>query len=81
MKTSIVEHRNRNRRKAKAFGFACCAMLLTLCASLEAKPRVRIARIGLLSWAAPPASSSPTKFDEGLRQLGYVDGQNINAER
>ena len=37
-------------------------------------------RMGLLTWSGPPAPSSPTPFDQGLRKLGYVEGQNITIE-
>jgi putative ABC transport system substrate-binding protein len=30
---------------------------------------------------APPPPGSPTSFDKGLRQLGYVEDQNIAIER
>jgi putative tryptophan/tyrosine transport system substrate-binding protein len=47
----------------------------------EAQQPVKIPRIGLLTWAAPSPPSSPTPFEQGLRQLGYVEGQNIAIER
>jgi putative ABC transport system substrate-binding protein len=47
----------------------------------EAQQPAKFPRIGLLTWAAPPPPSSPTPFDQGLRQLGYVEGQNIAIER
>jgi putative ABC transport system substrate-binding protein len=47
----------------------------------EAQQPAKIPRLGLLTWAAPSLSSSPTPFDQGLRQLGYVEGQNIAIER
>jgi len=47
----------------------------------EGQDRSRLPRLGLLTWLAPPTSSSPTLFDEGLRDLGYVEGRNITVER
>jgi putative tryptophan/tyrosine transport system substrate-binding protein len=47
----------------------------------EAQPAPKLPRLGLLTWLAPPTSSSATLFDEGLRQLGYVEGRNITVER
>ena len=41
-------------------------------------------RIGLLAFGAPPSSANPDPaggFSQGLRQLGYVEGQNILIER
>jgi putative tryptophan/tyrosine transport system substrate-binding protein len=49
--------------------------------SAEAQQPAKVYRIGLLTWAAPPPPSSATPFDQGLRQLGYVEGQNIAIER
>lgn len=47
----------------------------------EAQQPAKFPRIGLLTFTAPPPRSSPTPFEEGLRQLGYVEGQNITIER
>ena len=47
----------------------------------EGQARSKLPRLGLLTWLAPPTSSSPTLFDEGLRDLGYVEGRNITVER
>ena len=47
----------------------------------DARPGSKLPRLGLLSWVARPSSSSPTLFDEVLRQLGYVEGRNITVER
>jgi len=56
--------------------------LLILAAGTFAKAQqpVKVYRIGLLTWEAPSPSSSPTPFEQGLRQLGYVEGQNIAIE-
>jgi len=47
----------------------------------EAQQPAKLPRIGLLTFTAPPPRSSPTPFEQGLRQLGYVEGQNITIER
>jgi putative ABC transport system substrate-binding protein len=47
----------------------------------EAQQPGKLRRIGLLLPFAPPPASSPTPLDQGLRQLGYVEGQNIGIER
>jgi putative ABC transport system substrate-binding protein len=57
------------------------ALLFALCSPAEAQQPAKVYRIGLLTWVAPPPPSSPTPFDQGLRQLGYVEGQNIAIER
>jgi putative ABC transport system substrate-binding protein len=58
-----------------------CAMLLALCAFAEAQQAKKIPRIGYLSLGSA-SSSSPRReaFREGLRNLGYVEGQNIIIE-
>lgn len=64
-----------------------CIMMLTL--SLLVAPRaaaaqksVTIPRIGVLSPASPPPAPSPSldAFRQGLRDLGYVEGQTILLE-
>jgi putative ABC transport system substrate-binding protein len=56
-------------------------MLLALCSPAQAQQPTKVSRIGLLTWAAAPPPSATTPFDQGLRQLGYVEGQNIAIER
>jgi putative tryptophan/tyrosine transport system substrate-binding protein len=58
------------------------ALLVALCAA-EAQPRAKVYRIGLLtSGPASPASIlSLEAFRQGLRDLGYVEGQHIVLEQ
>jgi putative tryptophan/tyrosine transport system substrate-binding protein len=57
-------------------------LFLTAADAADAQAVSKLPRLGLLTWVAPPSSSSaPTLFDEGLRQLGYVEGRNITVER
>jgi putative ABC transport system substrate-binding protein len=56
-------------------------LLFALDVSAEAQQPAKVHRIGLLTWVAPPPPSSSTPFDQGLRQLGYVEGQNIVIDR
>ena len=55
--------------------------LMALGVVVEAQQPKKIFRIALLTWAAAPPPSSPSPFDQGLLQLGYVEGQNIAIER
>jgi putative ABC transport system substrate-binding protein len=61
--------------------FIAITVTLGLGVVAEAQQPAKSLRIGLLTWAASPPSSSPTPFEQGLRQLGYVEGQNITIER
>jgi len=56
-------------------------MLLVLCAVAEAQQQKKIPRIGFLAINSVSASApSVEAFRLGLRQLGYVEGQNILIE-
>ena len=57
------------------------SLFLTAAGAADAQPVSKLPRLGLLTWVARPSPSSPTLFDEGLRQLGYVEGRNISVER
>src|SRR5262249_49474909 len=69
----------------------CGIIGLILALALLATPRTTMAqapakgpRIGLLSQGAPPAPGTPAflaPFVDGLRDLGYVEGQHIAIER
>jgi len=56
-------------------------MLFALCSSAEAQQPNKVARIGFLIAASRSAISARTEaFQQGLRELGYVDGKNIVIE-
>jgi putative ABC transport system substrate-binding protein len=66
-----------NRRSfIKHLGLVACALPLSARAQ-QAPPR-RVRRVGFLSGAVPTLI---TAFDEELRRLGYVDGENIVVEK
>jgi putative tryptophan/tyrosine transport system substrate-binding protein len=46
----------------------------------QAQPPVKIPRIGLLSPGTPTTTSAFSRFRQGLRDLGYVEGQHIVLE-
>jgi putative ABC transport system substrate-binding protein len=64
--------------------FAICAMLFALCVSAEAQqPTGKVPRIGFLtsgSASDPRNALSLDTFRQALRELGYVEGKNINFE-
>ena len=60
---------------------ALCAVLFALCGSAEAQQRKKIPRIGYLS--AVDAARDSTRAEAirlALRELGYIEGQNIAIE-
>ena len=69
--------------RQKILGFALSALLLALCFPAEAQQPKKVPRIGYMTAGFP--SSTSTKevieaFRQGLRELGYVEGQNIVIE-
>jgi putative ABC transport system substrate-binding protein len=66
-----------NSKKHKLLRFALCAALFALCAPAEAQQPKKVPRIGFLS---DSRQSWDEAFRQGLRELGYVEGQNITIE-
>jgi putative ABC transport system substrate-binding protein len=57
------------------------SMLLALSFPTQAQQPQKIPRIGILELASPAASASQLKaFQQGLRELGYIEGKNIILE-
>ena len=54
-------------------------LLIALCFSVEAQQSKKIPQIGYLTLLAKPDSNEEA-FVMGLRDLGYIDGQNISIE-
>jgi putative ABC transport system substrate-binding protein len=62
-------------------GLALCAMLFALCQSAEAQQPAKIPRIGYLSNADAATDSERARgIRLALRELGYIEGQNIAFE-
>jgi putative ABC transport system substrate-binding protein len=68
--------------KRKIFCFALCALLVALGLSAEAQQPKKIPRIGYVRVVGAPSPPGPNveAFRRGLRELGYVDGENIMIE-
>src|SRR5262249_32694183 len=68
--------------KRKLGSFALCAMLFALCASAEAQQPKKVPRIGLLLGSSPSSANAARieAFRQGLRDLGYIEGQNLIIE-
>ena len=57
------------------------AMLFALCVSTEAQQAAKTPRIGMLLASSVSASASRVQaMQQGLRELGYVEGKNISIE-
>jgi ABC-type uncharacterized transport system substrate-binding protein len=70
-----------NTKRAKVLGFALCAVVFALCSFTEAQQPAKIPRIGFLSANSRTAMSARAEtFQQGLRELGYVEGKNIVIE-
>src|SRR5262249_38509301 len=67
--------------KRKLGSFVLCAMLFALCQSAKAQQPAKIPRIGYLSNAdAATDSARAGGIRLALRELGYIEGQNIAFE-
>jgi putative ABC transport system substrate-binding protein len=62
--------------KKKITALALCALLFALCCSAEAQQSGKVARIGLLAGGRGLGSAGDA-LRQGLRELGWVEGQNI----
>src|SRR5688572_17647005 len=60
---------------------ALCAVLFALCGSAEAQQPKKVSRIGYLSSFHPASESARSEgIRLALRELGYIEGQNIATE-
>ena len=68
-----------NKRKLRSF--TLCAMLFAFCQSAEAQQPAKIPRIGYLSNTDAATDSARAEgIRLALRELGYIEGQNIAIE-
>ena len=70
--------RDRKNMKKKITFFALCSMLSVLCSHAAAQQAKKVSRIGYLSVLDPAGESSRAEAIRlALRELGYIEGQNI----
>jgi len=65
--------------KKKSTGLTLCTLLFALCVPAEAQQPAKIPRIAYLSGSSI-ISANTEAFQQGLRDLGYIDGKNIVIE-
>src|ERR1041384_4644292 len=71
----------RCRRNLPAVALGCCVAFLALCSYAQAQDRKKIPRIGVLVNGSTLTDSSRVQaFRDALRQIGYVEGQNLAIE-
>ena len=69
------------QREIKLLALAVCAITFSVSAFTEAQQPKKIPRIGFLGATSASANSARLKaFEQGLRELGYVEGKNIVIE-
>jgi putative ABC transport system substrate-binding protein len=68
----------------RRIGFLIALSLLVAPLAADAQPRAKLARIALLGLSSAPPASALTPvvagFRQGLRELGWVEGQNLTIE-
>ena len=81
-RVSSDEWRDREKHmKKKITVLTLCAMLFALCSSAEAQQPKKVPRIGYLSSVDPASESTRSEAIRlALRELGYIEGQNIAIE-
>ncbi len=65
--------------RKKIIGFAVCTWLFALCLAAAAQQQAKVARIGILFYGSRNQPHLKT-FQQGLHDLGYVEGKNIAFE-
>jgi putative tryptophan/tyrosine transport system substrate-binding protein len=68
--------------RTRSFHLVVCAMLVAICSGALAQQPPKVPLIGFLITSSPEAIAPRMEaFQQGLRELGYVEGKNIKIER
>src|SRR5688500_13338331 len=79
--TSEIGKAGRIAMTKKIILLALCSLLLAPCSAAEAQQPKKVHRIGYLSTIDPPRESTRSEgIRLALRELGYIEGQNIATE-
>ena len=76
--SAVAPLKPRQATRTAALALALAALAAPLATS--AQQPVEVPRVGYLDSGSPPGIPPVTAFQEGLRELGYVEGQNITIE-
>jgi|SoiMethySBSTD1v2_1073268.scaffolds.fasta_scaffold281534_2 ABC-type uncharacterized transport system substrate-binding protein len=63
--------------EAKILSFGLAGLIFALSSGVEAQQAGKVYRIGVLSVGVPASSLDIEAFRQGLRDLGYVEGKNL----
>jgi putative ABC transport system substrate-binding protein len=67
--------------RKNAFRLTLCAMLFAICVAAHAQQPKKVAQIGYLSSLDPATDATRSEpFRQAMRELGYIEGQNIVIE-
>src|SRR5215510_11412453 len=81
MKQGTRQQPRGNSKKVPICSIALGALLYALCSSAEAQQAMKMPRIGFLSATSSSTTAARVEaFRQGLRELGYVEGENIAIE-
>ena len=76
-----MDRRQEKDMKRKVSVLTLCAMIFALCVAAQAQQPKKISRIGYIGSSASEQTATNTNaFRERLRELGYIEGQNITIE-
>src|SRR5215471_862287 len=81
MKTGTRQQAIGTSKKVRVFALALCGLFFARCSLAEAQQPKKVPRIGLLSAGSRSTNASRIEaLRQGLRDLGYMEGQNIIIE-